>query len=156
MERKCVPHLAYSVQGGRGPVFNARSETAAEKPIFKEGWEKHRCIIPASYFYEWGYPAEDVENGTAGRQKTKFAIQPKGACSTWLAGIYRLEESNGVQFPAFTILTKEATGQMSTIHDRMPVMFRQDMVSDWLSPDVDPARMIKRALHELVIEKAVG
>ena len=44
----------------------------------------------------------------------------------------RLEESNGVQFPAFTILTKEATGQMSIIHERMPIMFRRDMISDWL------------------------
>ena len=146
----------YSVQGGRGPVFNARSETAAEKPLFKEGWKNHRCIIPASYFFEWGYPADEAENGTAGRQKTKFAIQPKGACSTWLAGIYRLEESNGVQFPAFTILTKEATGQMSSIHERMPVMLRQDQISDWLSPDIDPEGIVRRSIRDLVIEKAAG
>ena len=142
----------YSAQGGRGPIFNARSETAGEKSLFKDGWANHRCIIPASFFFEWGIPADDLENGTAGKQKTKYAIQPKGASSTWLAGIYRLEESNGVQYPAFTILTKEATGQMTSIHDRMPVLFQQEKITDWLSPDIDPSLTIRHALRDLVVE----
>ena len=146
----------YSVQGGRGPVFNARSETAGEKPLFKDGWVNHRCIIPASYFFEWGIPADDLENSTAGKQKVKFSIQPKGEFSTWLAGIYRLEESNGVQYPAFSILTKEASGQMISIHDRMPVILKQDQISEWLSPDTDPAKMVHRSVSDLVIEKAAG
>ena len=53
----------YTVPGGKGPVFNARSETAAEKPLFKDGWTTHRCVLPASYFFEWGIPAFDNDTG---------------------------------------------------------------------------------------------
>ena len=38
---------------GRSLIVNARTETAAQKPTFKEAWERHRCIIPASWYYEW-------------------------------------------------------------------------------------------------------
>ena len=146
----------YSVQGAKGPVFNARSETAGEKPMFKDGWENRRCIIPSSYFFEWGYPSESDEGNTAGKGKTKFVIQPKGETVTWLAGIYRLEENGGLRFPVFSILTKAAIGQMSTIHDRMPVIFRKEQIPEWLAPSGDPAKMIRLAVNDLVVEKAVS
>lgn len=145
----------YSVQGAKGPVFNARTEKAGEKQMFKDGWTSRRCIIPASYFFEWGLPSDLLDEGTAGK-KIKFAIQPKGETVTWLAGIYRIEESGGVKFPAFTILTKAALGQMTTIHDRMPVIFKKEQITEWLSPDVDPAKTIRQAVYDLVVEKAVG
>ena len=145
----------YSVKGAKGPVFNARSESAAERPMFKEGWTNHRCIIPASFFFEWGILAEETGSDSAGQTKTKFAIQPQNEMVTWLAGLYRIEENNGIKFPAFTILTKEATGQMRRVHDRMPVMFRKDMISEWLSSASDSGKMVRHSLQDLVIEKVV-
>jgi putative SOS response-associated peptidase YedK len=53
-------------------------------------------------------------------------------------------------------LTKEASGQMISIHDRMPVILKQDQISEWLSPDTDPAKMVHRSVCDLVIEKAAG
>ena len=72
-----------------GPIVNARVETAATKPLWKEAWGKHRCVIPASWYYEWEHlVAPD------GRTKTgpKYMIQPKGCKVTYLAGLYRIEE----------------------------------------------------------------
>ena len=146
----------YSVQGAKGPVFNARTETVGEKPMFENGWTSRRCIIPASYFFEWGLPSDLLDEGTAGKKKIKFAIQPKGETVTWLAGIYRIEESGGVKFPSFTILTKAALGQMATIHDRMPVIFRKEQIPEWLVPGNDPVMMLKQSVSDLVVEKAVG
>ncbi len=145
----------YTNRGAKGPVFNARSETAGEKPLFKDGWVNHRCIIPASYFFEWGIRGEDPDDGKAGKQKTKFAIQSKNATVTWLAGIYRIEENNGLRYPAFTILTRAAAGEMTSIHDRMPIIFRKEQIPDWLAPGIDPVQTIRRATTELVVEKAV-
>ena len=123
--------------------------------MFRDGWASHRCIIPASFFFEWGMVA-DSSNESPAAKKTKFAIQPKGESVTWLAGISRLEESYGVQFPVFSILTKDAVGEMRSVHDRMPVMFRKEMIPEWLSQNRDPARTIRNAIQDLVIEKAVG
>ena len=85
---------------GKTLVVNARVETVAEKPTFKESWEKHRCIIPASWYFEWEHLI-----GNNGQKKAgdKYIIQPKGSSMTWLAGIYRIEDGLSV----FAVLTRE-------------------------------------------------
>jgi len=143
----------YSVQGARGPVFNARSETAGERPMFRDGWTNRRCVLPASYFFEWGMPSDYSGEGPGGK-KIKYAIQPKGEAVTWLAGIYRFEESGGVRFPVFTILTKDAVGDMRAVHDRMPVMLKKERIPAWLSPSSDPKRVLAEAIGDLAIERA--
>ena len=138
----------YSVEGAKGPVFNARSETAGERPMFRDGWASRRCVIPASGFYEWGPGADET--------KTKYAIQPMGAAVTFLAGIYRFEERRGVRYPAFTILTREALGGMTAIHDRMPVILAREQIADWLDPAADPATVVRHAIRDLTLEEAAG
>ena len=83
---------------GRSLLVNARVETAAEKPTFKEAWEKHRCIVPASWYYEWEHLT-----GNSGQKKVgdKYMIQPRGSSMTWLAGLYRIEDG----LPVFAVLT---------------------------------------------------
>ena len=61
-----------------------------------------------------------------------------------------------IHYPVFTILTKDAVGEMRSIHDRMPVILRKDWIGEWLSPDCEPMRIVKRSLHDLVIERASG
>ncbi len=86
-------------------LINARVESATEKPTFKESWEKRRCIVPASWYYEW----EHLINASTGKSKTgdKYMIQAKGSNVIYLAGLYRLEEIAGIQVPVFTILMRE-------------------------------------------------
>lgn len=75
---------------GKTLLMNARTETASEKPTFKEDWRKHRCIVPASWYYEWEHRL-----GNDGKKHTgaTYAIQPKGSTMTWLCGLYHIETS---------------------------------------------------------------
>ena len=57
----------YSFPGGR-PVINARAETAAEKPLFRDGMRQRRCLIPATCYFEWEH---------RGKEKIKYAIAPE-------------------------------------------------------------------------------
>lgn len=128
-------------------LFNARVETAWEKPTFKDAWQSHRCIIPASYYFEWAH-----FRSPDGREKTgdRFAIQPSGCTLTWLCGLYRIE--NG--YPVFVILTKAPTVELSKIHDRMPLMLPKDRIEDWINPSSNPEELLSYALTDMIIEKA--
>lgn len=130
-------------------LFNARVETAGEKPTFKDAWQSHRCIIPASYYFEWAH-----FKSPDGREKTgdRFAIQPSGCTLTWLCGLYRIE--NG--YPVFVILTKAPTVELSKIHDRMPLMLPKDRIEDWINPSSNPEELLSYALTDMIIEKADG
>lgn len=130
-------------------LFNARVETAGEKPTFKDAWQSHRCIIPASYYFEWAH-----FKSPDGREKTgnKYAIQPSGCTLTWLCGLYRIE--NG--YPVFVILTKAPTVELSKIHDRMPLMLPKDRIEDWINPSSNPEELLSYALTDMIIEKAEG
>lgn len=133
---------------GRSLVVNARTETVAEKPTFKESWEKRRCIIPASWYYEWEHLI-----GNTGQKKVgnKYMIQPRGASMTWLAGLYRLEDG----LPVFAVLTKEPTDELRQIHDRMPVILPRELIAEWVNPHSNPKELIKKSLTDVVIEKAL-
>ena len=132
------------------PLINARSETADARPTFKECWQRRRCVIPASYYYEWSHFTKPD-----GSKKTgdKYAIQPAGATVTWLAGLYRME--NG--FPYFTILTREPSDELARIHDRMPLILPENVLDEWIDPNTgaDTVKEIaSAALTDMIFEKA--
>ena len=87
-------------------------------------------------------------------KKTRFAIQPAGAEITFLAGLYRYEEHNGKQIPMFSVITKEAVEPVRSIHDRMPLMLRQDDVRDWVRSNASHSGIVERALTDVIIEAA--
>lgn len=132
---------------GRSLIVNARTETAAQKPTFKEAWERHRCIIPASWYYEWEHFV-----GNTGQKITgdKYMIQPLGSSMAWLAGLYRIEDN----LPVFAVLTKEPTKGLSLIHDRMPLILPKDLIDAWINPESRPEDLLRNALSEMVMEKA--
>ena len=141
----------FSISGMKTPIVNARIESAAEKPTFRDSWYRRRCVIPASWYYEWQhYKTPD------GRRKTgdKYAIQPKDSDITWLAGLYRFEELNGFKYPVFVVLTREPSEAVSGIHDRMPVILPQSAVGEWIAPNGNPDDIVKSAITDLVLEKA--
>ncbi len=141
------------------PIANCRVETAESKPLWRDSWYRRRCVIPASLYYEWGYPVyEDdsrsmIEHRNA--KKVKYAIQTEGSNITYIAGLYRYEEHCDMQIPMFSILTREAAGTVRDIHDRMPVILDKESLREWIRLDGDPSAVVEKALYNMVIETAV-
>ncbi|MBQ1376599.1 MAG: SOS response-associated peptidase [Lachnospiraceae bacterium] len=133
---------------GKSLLMNARSETAAVKPLFKDAWASHRCIVPASWYFEW----EHLKLND-GKTKTgdKYMIQPRNSTMTWLAGLYRIE--NGL--PVFVVLTREPAEELRFIHDRMPLILPEQLVDEWIRPGAKPEELVKEALTDMIFEKAV-
>jgi len=147
--RPCVFPMkwGFTIPGVR-PVFNARVETASVKTSFREAWEQHRCILPASWYYEWMHTR--TKSGRT-RVTDKYAIQPAGKSALWLCGLYRLENS----LPHFVILTREPVEALREIHDRMPLMLPRKYVGDWINPLTSPEKMLSLAVTDLVMEKSL-
>ena len=131
----------------RSLLINARIETASEKPTFAESWKRRRCIIPASWYFEWEHLTD-----AAGRKKTgsKYAIRPGEEKITWLCGLYRIE--NG--YPVFVVLTREPGESVRFIHDRMPLILPKHLVSEWIRPGTRPEELLPEALTDMTWEKA--
>lgn len=131
---------------GKSLLVNARTETASQKPTFREAWSRHRCIIPASWYYEWEHFVS-----SSGKKKTgaKYMIRPEKARVTWLCGLYRIEDG----LPVFTVLTREPSEEIRRIHDRMPLILPQDLTDAWISPETRPEELLKYALTDLTAEK---
>jgi putative SOS response-associated peptidase YedK len=132
---------------GKTLLMNARCETAAKKPTFQECWTRRRCIVPASWYFEWEHL-----RGNDGRVKTgdKYMLQPRNSTMTWLCGLYRIEEG----LPYFVILTREPGEDIRFIHDRMPLILPEKAIDAWIRPDTKPEDLLAAAVTDLVFEKA--
>ena len=123
-------------------MINARSETVATKPAFREALRRRRCIIPADGFYEW-------TTGSAG-QKIPHYIRSQDAGPLAFAGLWETwRDPADPQAPPLrscTILTRPAEGPVTTLHDRMPVALPPGAWSAWLAPDTE-AGEVTAILH---------
>lgn len=128
-------------------LMNARSESASSKPMFKDAWASHRCIVPASWYFEWEHFTDERGKSRTG---TKYLIQPKGCDMTWLCGLYRIEEG----MPVFVILTREPGEEIRFIHNRMPLILSKDNADKWINPNTNPDDIVQSALTDMVYEKA--
>lgn len=117
-------------------LFNARSETASEKALFKDGMAQRRCLIPATCYFEWEH---------RGKEKIKYAIAPEGSRMMYLAGIYRKEGNRA----ACTILTREPAESIAFIHNRMPVILPAEATADWLNVRHEATDVLKAAQMEM-------
>ena len=142
-ERRVFP-MKWGFTGPKGLLINARAETVAEKETFRESWVKHRCVIPASWYFEW----EHDERGSPGK---KYALRPEKAGLIWLAGLYRMENN----LPVFVILTRSADKGILWMHDRMPVMLPENEVNEWIKPSNNPEKIIQTCLSRVQWEQAI-
>ena len=150
---------------GKGLIINTRSETALEKPLFRQAMLERRCLIPCSWYYEWetqdaqtrlfdAVPSlqvqpdsEPTESNAKHPVKIRYAIRPKTVGIMYLAGIYRYEEC--ARFPSLSILTREPAREIAFIHDRMPVIFSESTRTAWLDRSVDPRTALTRCEMEM-------
>lgn len=106
-------------------AINARVETAAKKWMFKTAARRHRCLVPATGWYEWTKAADGKDpHHIAGESKI-----------TALAGLYQRDQDE----LRFTILTRSAIESLSGIHDRMPVTILDGHIEQWLNPNISTA-----------------
>lgn len=110
-------------------MINARSETVAEKPAFRDAFRRRRCILPADGFYEWKRD---------GKQKQPFHIHRADQKPFGLAGLWERWSSGSDALYSCTILTTSPNDLMRTIHDRMPVILSEADYDTWLAPGSEP------------------
>ncbi|GAA1687998.1 SOS response-associated peptidase [Microcella alkalica] len=128
-----VPRFAKELTS-RYPTFNARSETAAEKPTFRSAVVRSRALVPADGYYEWL---------TVGKTKTPYFVTDPlegelafaGLYSWWRPPVAEGEEPEPWVLTA-TILTRAAAGPAARIHDRIPVMLPRAEWDSWLDPTI--------------------
>ena len=122
-------------------LINARSETAADKPLFSAPLQSARCILPASHFFEWQ---------RMGRERVRYACKLEQDQPMYLAGLYRFEPD--LTHPVFVILTREAEGAMAEIHDRMPVILPQEGLETWLHDDLSAPQLFTAPAPRLLLQ----
>jgi putative SOS response-associated peptidase YedK len=106
-------------------LINARSETAHEKPSFKNSLKNQRCLIPADGFLEW-----------AGKEKQPHYIQLKEQALFAFAGLWSTWKNlEGISLNTYSILTTTANEKLNPIHARMPVILPPRRYNTWLAPD---------------------
>jgi putative SOS response-associated peptidase YedK len=108
-------------------MFNARAETIAEKPSFRNAFQNRRCLIPADGFYEWQ---------KLGKIKKPFYFSLKSGLPFGLAGLHETWASPDNQpVNTCTIITTEPNDLLRPIHDRMPVILPKNLEAAWIDPD---------------------
>jgi putative SOS response-associated peptidase YedK len=108
-------------------MINARSESAHEKPSFKNLMSRKRCLIVADSFYEW----KRNENGT--KQPKRISIKDRKLFA--FAGLWdKWSHGNGDLFTC-TILTRDSNSFMKDIHHREPIILPKDKEDDWIVPE---------------------
>jgi putative SOS response-associated peptidase YedK len=106
-------------------LINARSESAAEKPAFRNAMRHRRALMPASGFYEW------KRDGKVTKQA--YWIRPKnGGVIAFGALMETFHDASGSEIDTSAILTTEANAGIAAIHDRMPVVIRPEDFARWL------------------------
>ena len=119
---------------GKEPNYNAKSEGAMDHIMFREPMLRRRCAVPVTGYYEtW----------RKGSREIKYFFQLPGGGIMHLAGCWKQER--GKRHPVFTLLTRQAVGDIAEVHHRMPVILQPERVDEWLVESPAP-------MHQPVLE----
>lgn len=164
----------------RGPtgdslsLINARSETAADKPMFRDAFRKRRCIIPAAEYYEWREewsvrpppvtklnpaqtslfgddlelqkPVPETRPETKRLMKQRYRFSFVDDAPLWIAGIWEPGDGSEARCGTFAVLTTEANAVAREVHPRMPCILDESALEAWLDSHVQSSE----ALQELI------
>ncbi len=135
--------------GGRG-LINARAETVAVRPAFREAFRRRRCLVAADGFYEW-------VRGPAGARRP-WLFRLRGGAPFAFAGLWaRREGPDGTVVETCAILTTEANGLVRPVHARMPVILAEpEAMARWLEGGPGEAGRLRALLRPLAPERMEG
>lgn len=121
-------------------LINARVETIEKKASFKSSFQKRRCLIPMSGYYEWL-----TKNG----KKYPYRIMNMDRSPFLVAGIWSIWESpSGEKIPSFSVVTRDAAEKIDFIHDRMPAILSGGTEMNWLDMEF-PSDDVKSMIYDL-------
>ena len=129
-------------QTDRGHI-NARSETAWQKPSFRDAFARRRCLIPATGFYEW--------KRTGARSRQPWALALRSGQPFAFAGLWEPPAREGAPTTC-AILTTEPNDLAREIHDRMPVILEPESYVGWLDPEARAAQTLRSLLRPFPAE----
>jgi putative SOS response-associated peptidase YedK len=135
-----VPHWARDAKATRQPI-NARAETLATSPMFRDALGRRRCLVPADAFYEWqaAEPQPNLPNTSPANVPAKlpaklpWAIARADGTPLVFAGLWEgWRGADGTVLRTFTIVTTQANDALRRLHERMPVVLEPDAWPLWL------------------------
>lgn len=119
-------------------MINARAETVAERPAFRDALRQRRCLVLADGYYEW--------QRTGSKKRPMRAVMRTGEPFAF-AGLWSVwKDPDGNRIPSCAIITTSANDLLNPIHDRMPVVLPRHMEEFWLDPSVDDPDVLSSAL----------
>lgn len=125
--------------------INARAETLAEKPMFRNLVKRHRCLVPANGFYEWR---------RTGGPKQPYFIHLRDEPIMLMAGLYDVRTNEeGEKAGSYTIITGGPNDVMVDIHDRMPMIIHGEDVELWMDGDIDEMGPLEHLLQPVANEE---
>lgn len=135
------------------PTFtiNARAEEAAAKPMWRHAWRHARCLIPAEGWYEWReLERVNRETGEVKKYKQPYYIHRADGHPFCFAGLMAIWQAPGSDDPTTScaILTKAAAGPATEVHDRMPVVLREQATDEWSDPGQTDAARVQAIIAE--------
>lgn len=119
-----VPHWSREPET-KYSTINARAETVAEKPAFRDAFRHQRCLIPATGFYEWK---------RSGDHKTPYNICMPDHKLFAFAGLWDRWSRGAEGFESCSIIVTKANATMQPVHERMPVILNRAQYNSWLNP----------------------
>lgn len=136
-----VPHWSDGSRSGP-PLINARRETAAERPAFRDALRRRRCLVPADGFYEW------LRHDDGGR--TPYFVHPTDRPAFAFAGLWDVwrdpQSPDAPPLRSCTILTTAAEASLEQLHGRMPVVLPAASWDAWLDRDTTDAEAVRGVL----------
>jgi len=129
--------------GSGPPLINARAESAATRPAFRDAFRWRRCALPASGFYEW----QRLERG-----KQPYYVCRRDGRLLALAALWERWERHGSAIESCTVITVPPNEDLVRIHDRMPALLSGEALERWL----DPARRQAADLRPILASAPAG
>lgn len=120
-------------------LINARAETLAGKPSFRQAFKKRRCLIPADGFFEW-------KNETGRKQPWYFSLKTGGPF--FFAGLWETWRGPQEEYHSCAIVTTTAGRSVRKIHPRMPVILKSEYCQSWIEPGLQDIDRLNRIMQE--------
>lgn len=129
-----IPHYADPDDFAR-LLINARAETVAQAPAFRDAFASHRCLVVADGFYEW----KATETGKQPTWLARPDREPFAFAGLWA----RSKREDGTAMHSCAIVTCPPSDLVAPVHDRMPVILQREAEGGWLDPEAEPDALLE-------------